>query len=149
MMRAARRAEDGSALVELAVLAPVLIFMLVGLIEIGRYMYFGILATHAARAGVQYAAQTNITAVDGTGTTNAAAQDAAGLPNMQVTRTIVCALDGVVTTCPSSSVASGSQDLVYYVQVQVTSTLTPILRYPGIPTNVPVTATAMMVIGSQ
>ena len=38
-------------MVEFALLAPVFIFMMIGVIEVSRYMYFGIVAAHAARAG--------------------------------------------------------------------------------------------------
>jgi Flp pilus assembly protein TadG len=51
------RAESGTSLVEFAILAPVIIFLLIGVIEIGRFAFFSILAANAARAGAQYGAQ--------------------------------------------------------------------------------------------
>ncbi len=56
-------------MVEFAILAPVFVFLLIGLIEVGRFAFFGILAANAARAGAQYGAQTLSTAADTVGMT--------------------------------------------------------------------------------
>ena len=50
------RSERGTSMVEFALLAPVLILLVVGLIEVGRYTYFGILAAHAAETAARYGA---------------------------------------------------------------------------------------------
>lgn len=149
MTRRLRRADEGSSLVEFALIAPVLIFLLIGLIEVSRYTYFGILAAHAARAGVQYGAQNAVSAIDDAGVQNAVAQDAQNLPNWHVTRTTICTVNGAPTTCPQNSNGALPANLVYFVQVQVTSTLNSLLNYPGIPTNIPVSATATMRVGNQ
>jgi len=51
------RSDRGTSLVEFAIVLPVLMFLLVGLSEFGRFGYYAILAANAARAGVQYGAQ--------------------------------------------------------------------------------------------
>jgi Flp pilus assembly protein TadG len=122
-------------MLEFALVAPVLIFLLIGLIEVGRYTYFGILAANAARAGVQYGAQDLYTAQDKTGMTNAALGDGQNLSN-----------GALVVSCGLSSPAAGT---VYYVKVTVTGTFKSLLNYPGIPTNVPVSGSAMMRVISQ
>jgi Flp pilus assembly protein TadG len=149
MIRRLARADGGTSFIEFAVMAPFVIFLLIGLIEVGRYTYFGILAAHAARAAVQYGAQTTITAMDNTGVTAAATGDAANLPNWHVTRTVVCSISGTITSCPANNVNSVSPNLVYYLEVQVTATFNSLLNYPGIPNSVPVSATALMRIASQ
>ncbi len=66
-LRRALRSERGTSIVEFAILAPVLIFLVIGVIEIGRYMYFGIVAAHMAESGARYGAQSLGTAADVTG----------------------------------------------------------------------------------
>src|SRR4051812_20722057 len=48
---------NGQTIVELALVLPLLLLVLVGVTEIGRYAYFDILVSNAARAGAQYGAQ--------------------------------------------------------------------------------------------
>lgn len=143
------RSQSGSALVEFAVVTPFLVLLLIGLIDVGRYTYYGILAAHAARAAVQYGSENLVTAADTTGMKNAASQDAQNLSNWTVSATAICMLNNQVTTCPASNSLSVSPNLVYYVQVTVTGSFSPLIAYPGIPTNVPVTATTTMRVDSQ
>ena len=51
--------QSGQTLFEMALLVPVILLLLVGVIEIGRYAYIGILVGNAARAGAEYAIQGN------------------------------------------------------------------------------------------
>lgn len=144
-----RNAQSGSAAVEFAVVAPVLVFFLLGLIDVGRYMYYGILASHAARAGVQYGTQTSLTALDNVGISNAALQDAQGLSNFHATATILCTANGASTSCPANNTSSIPTSLVYYVQVNVTGSFNTLIAYPGIPSSVHVTGNSIMRLGSQ
>lgn len=153
MIRSNLRCDRGTSLIEFAIVAPVFILLLIGIIEIGRFTYFAILATHAARAGAQYAAQNLQTAADastgGSNTKNAALQDGQSLSQWTVSSSIICTVSGVVTSCPASNTNSVSPNLVYYVQVQVSGTFNSLLKYPGIPHQVPVTGTAIMPVGNQ
>ncbi len=144
---------SGTSMIEFALLSPVFIFMLIGVIEVSRYMYFAILASHAARAGVQYAAQTTETAADasanGTGTRDAALADAQNLATWTVHSSITCTIAGQSSTCPQNTANAVPANLVYYVQVQVSGTFSSLLNYPGIPHSFPITATAIMPVGNQ
>jgi Flp pilus assembly protein TadG len=51
------RSESGQTLLELAFLVPILLLLLVGVIEVGRYAYLGILIGNAARAGAEFGMQ--------------------------------------------------------------------------------------------
>jgi len=133
-------------MVEFALVLPVFLFLLIGLIEVGRYMRLAILASHAARAAVQYGAQSTFTAADTNGMINAATQDAENLSNWHVYPTHICMTNGAIVTCPAGQPSSTS---AYYVQVEVTGTFTSLLNYPGIPTNIPITSTAVMRLASQ
>lgn len=50
-MRKLLRGSSGSAMVEFAIAMPFLVLLLIGVIELGRYMYFAIVAQHASEAG--------------------------------------------------------------------------------------------------
>lgn len=140
-----RRSEKGTSMVELALIAPVLIFLVIGVIEVGRYMYFGILAAHAAETGAKYGAQNTATALDTTGIKNAVLNDGSNL-DWHVTSSTACSSNGAVVSCPSAEPPSGT---VYYVTVQVTGNFKSLLNYPGIPTAAPVSATATVRISNQ
>jgi Flp pilus assembly protein TadG len=138
------RSDAGTSLIEFALLAPVLIFLLIGLIEVGRYTYFAILASNAARAGVAYGAQNAITAFDATGIQSAALQDAQNITGFSVAPpNVFCSTDGVtVSACPSGT--GPTPPLYYYVQVSVTGTFSSLLNYPGIPNHIPISGSAVM-----
>jgi Flp pilus assembly protein TadG len=141
------RKDDGTSLVEFALVAPVLIFLLIGMIEIGRFGYYAILAANAARAGAQYGSQDLSKAQDTDGIKNAVAQDGQNLSNWNangaITATPLCSVNGgALQTCGAgSSPAAGN---VYYVRVQVTGTFTSLLHYPGLPAQLPVSGSATM-----
>ncbi|GAB6876054.1 TadE family protein [Thermaerobacter litoralis] len=48
--------QRGQALVELAVLLPVLLLILMGVLDLGRYVYTGLTVRHAAREGARFGA---------------------------------------------------------------------------------------------
>jgi Flp pilus assembly protein TadG len=154
-VRALLQSSSGSSLIEFAFAAPVLAFLLIGMIEIGRYEYFSILAANAARAGAQYGAQNLLTAYDNAGITNAAVQDGASLSNWTTSggKIIVnqlCATGGSApTTCSTPWGSSPPQDTIYYVQVQVSGVFTSLLNYPGIPNQLPISGSSTMRVAIQ
>lgn len=60
----ARRTDAGGALVELALVMPVLVLVLVGTIDFGRVFHTSQALNDAARAGAQYGAQSPATSGD-------------------------------------------------------------------------------------
>jgi hypothetical protein len=147
-MRGFIRSQDGTSVVECAILAPVFVFLLIGLIEIGRYAFFAILAAHAAHAGVQYGAQDNRTAADNSGMIYAAREDAPVVSSWRVNATHLCSTGGsALGSCGAS--ASLPTDTIYYVKVRVSGTFAPLLDYPGIPNNVGISGSAVMRVASQ
>lgn len=154
-MRSAWRADAGASLVEFAVAAPIVAFLLVGLIEIGRFAFFSILAANAARAGAQYGAQDLTTAFDTTGIQSAAVQDGENLSNWTgqgggITVQQLCAVGGASPQpCTTSQTAGPPQDTIYYVKVQVTGVFNSLLDYPGIPNSVPISGSSMMRVVTQ
>jgi Flp pilus assembly protein TadG len=134
------RACSGQTVVEVALLLPLLLLLLVGVIEIGRYAYFDILISNAARAGAQYGAQSLIQAADVAGIRTAAQND--GLAAMTITATQQCGCAaGALGGCPTGAVCP--QPLVY-VQVTATDRYNSLFRYPGIPRSLRLTSTVTM-----
>ncbi len=140
------RSQSGAAIVEFAIVAPVLIFLVIGLIEIGRYMYFGIVAAHAAEAGAVYASQTIATSRDLDGTKSAVSSDSSSITWTTVAPVPYCSQSGATVACPTTNntTLDTSNGLVYYVTVKVQGTLNTLLNYPGIPNGIPLTASATM-----
>ncbi|MBV8644303.1 MAG: pilus assembly protein, partial [Candidatus Eremiobacteraeota bacterium] len=102
-----RRDERGSALAEMAVVTPLLLFLLAGTVELGRFSTYGVGVAGAARAGVQYGAQNLATASDTTGMQNAATADASGITGVTATASQFCqCADGSTSTCLASDCAS-------------------------------------------
>jgi Flp pilus assembly protein TadG len=147
------RSQSGAAMVEFAIALPFLVFMVIGVVEVGRYMYFGILAAHAAEAAAEYGSQTLATAADTTGIKNAASADSAGLSTFLASPAPLCLQTSGETgstpapvTCPTGTPPAGT---IEYVQVTVTGTFHSLLNYPGMPNSLPVTASTTMRIQDQ
>jgi Flp pilus assembly protein TadG len=133
-------------LIEFAILLPVLAFFLIGMIDVGRATYYGILASNAARAGAAYGSQYLWTATDSGGINGAVAQDA---PNVSwtVNAQSLCSVNGSsLTTCATSNTPSNT---VYYVKVNVTGSFTPLISYPGIPNPIPISGQALTRVTTQ
>src|SRR5271157_3474851 len=69
------RFQSGQSLYEVALLTPFLLALLLGVIELGRFAYLGILVANAARAGAAYGAQSLAQAADGGSMQTAAKND--------------------------------------------------------------------------
>jgi Flp pilus assembly protein TadG len=145
-MKSLLKSENGSSLLEFALVLPVLCVLLIGLIDLGRAGYYGILASGAARAGAQYGAQTLGTAGDTAGMQNAVTTDAPGV-TWTTTATPLCSVNGGPLI--SCGLGGNLQNTVYYVKVHVTATFTSLIQYPGIPHQVPVGGDSVMRVTTQ
>lgn len=146
--------QRGAALLEFAFALPVLVLLLIGLVEYGRYAYFAIEIGNAAHAGALYGAQSPITADNLTGMKNAAIDDG---QNSVAPLTISSVAAQYVCTCwtgtsetpsPPTAAACGLQCAagrnVTFAQVTVTATMSPLFNYSalGAPSSWTVTRTA-------
>jgi Flp pilus assembly protein TadG len=140
-----RAAQSGQALLEVALVTPLLLLLAVGIIEIGRYAYYSILVADAARAGAQYGAQNLATAADTAGIQTAAENDGQSLPELKVTVQQECGCTGssIGGACPATSCASPNHSLVY-VKVTVTGKFKSLFKYPGIPKSIHCDSTELM-----
>ena len=114
--------EAGSAILELALVVPMLAFVLIGAAELGRIAYAAIEVSNAARAAVAFAAQGPTTAMQ-TGTIASGTNDAIALaarneaPNVTdlvttATETCICetinTTTGAITQNPITGACGGS-----------------------------------------
>jgi Flp pilus assembly protein TadG len=158
------RNDSGQSLLELALLLPMLIAMLLGVIELGRYAYISILVANAARAGAAYGAQSLEQSVDTLGIQAAAESDFRNQVNGQDAGTLIvlppvisCGCDsngtigngnvGPACSTPSNPGAgncgSGTHWVVM-VSVTASGTFNSLFNYPGIPSTLTVSSTATL-----
>jgi Flp pilus assembly protein TadG len=128
---AGMKSEAGTALVELAIAAPLLLLLLLGAVGMATVIYDSIAVENAAMAGVQYGAKTTITAADTTGIQNAAA---AAAPSLSLTTTpstsCICS-DGASSACQPTDCPNGASiETILTVSTQVT--VTPSVYFPGL-----------------
>jgi Flp pilus assembly protein TadG len=146
-LRTLCNANDGSALVEMAFVVPVLLLLVMGAIDFGRAYYLKIEVTNAAHAGAEYGSQNSS---DTGGMTTAARQSASDVPNLTVTTaTWGCECsDGTsysehcspAPTCTASSYRDTNS--VKRVQVTAQSVYTTLMPWPHIPSSITLTSTA-------
>jgi Flp pilus assembly protein TadG len=137
-------AENGQTLLEVALLTPLLLLLLVGIFEVGRFAYYSIEVSNAARAAVQYGAQSLADARDTVGLKQAAMNDSPDLSGLTVTPTVLCACSespSAYVACPALGCAGHP---VVFVQVNTTANITPFFHYPGFPTTFPANGHAIM-----
>jgi len=149
-------AQSGQSMVEFAIVLPLLLLLLVGVIDMGQYAYVAILVGNAARAGVAYGSQNHNTAGDPPTYIILAAkndyqsngQDPSGLT---VTKNYVCGCDnaGTITaTDCTNGICPVGQNKIVSLQVTAQGSYDAIFGFPGIPSPLVVTRSAIMRIGA-
>jgi Flp pilus assembly protein TadG len=145
--------QSGQSLVELALITPILLLLVIGTVEMGRYATLSILVGNAARAGADFGAQNPTTAGDQTGISNAALADLKDISSFKtqpkINSEFICGCDngGAIIPTPETQNAclttcSVSSHLVTSVQVTVIGTFSSMFSYPGIPSPLTITSTA-------
>lgn len=154
--------QSGQSLIEVALLTPLLLAMVLGAIELGRYAYLAILVGNAAHAGAFYGAQGPAQAADTAGILRAADNDYQN-NGQDVTTLIVSSTDGCgcdnggtltylgtttgacsTTNIDPTTACSGSGNWVVTVSVTASGTFNSLFSYPLIPNKITVTRTATM-----
>ena len=129
----------GQAVTEFALIAPLSFLLFVGCLDFGRVFYNAMAVTHAARAGAQYGAQSNILSVDNAGITQAALAAAGDVQGLTVNPAQCCQCanqngctggSGTVN-CITGTCTEGAPQL--FVQVTAQKTFTTLFPYPGVP----------------
>ena len=108
------RSQSGQTLLEVALMLPLLLLLIVGVIELGRYAYITILVGNAARAGAAYGAQNGGTSVDTAGIITAADNDfqnnGQNLSKLTVSSVVSCGCDNAGTLTVDFTTAAGCSD---------------------------------------
>ena len=141
-----KRQEKGAAVAELAVTLPLLVFIMVGAVDLGRLWADVISVSNAAHAGAQYGAQSEAAASYTAGIEGAVFYDLGTTsdadPDLDVTAESYCECsDGRTVACDAHC---GFPDPTprKYVDVAIDRTFRPMLNYPGFPRVVNVTVAA-------
>lgn len=146
------------AMVEFVLIVPVLILLVVGLVEVGRFTYYSIVVGNAARAGAQYGAQSLTTAIDSTGMATAATTDGQNnIHNITAQGNDVCTCWNGTTGTESPSppthaqcgLACATGRNVTYVQVNTSGTFNALLNWYQLPSTFTVSAQAIMRVRPQ
>jgi Flp pilus assembly protein TadG len=125
--------QDGGATVETALCMPVLVLLLAGIVDFGRFSQCRLVVASSAHAGAQYGSQSSITAQDISGMEAAATNDA---PNVTASAFsyYVCATGSPPATTYSGQTMAQQRIIqngcatthqLLYVVVSTTTTFTP------------------------
>jgi Flp pilus assembly protein TadG len=165
---------EGQSLVEFALLLPIMMLLMLGVLEVGRAIFITIKVTNGATAGAVYGSQNPTAAQDSQGITTAVTCDINTVTFRSPYQPPTCNSNGSiqVTTqsfsgcyCANSEAVSCSnplsglgdcagpsgglsceegQILVECVQVTTNATFLPLFRYPGLPSSFQANGSAIM-----
>jgi Flp pilus assembly protein TadG len=123
-----RRNDSGQAVLEVALIAPFVILLLIGAIDLGRLSQFDTKLAASARAGAQFGASNLVNAANDAGMVAAAQSEAQGTILPTVTASSYCeCYGGTATTCTVGVCASTHRLL--FVMVTASGTFVPIFHY--------------------
>lgn len=126
---------------------PVLFLLICGAIDFGRAYYTAIEVASAAHAGALYGAQ-NPTDISGMET--AANHDASDMSAIQSSAVHGCeCADGSSSVSSCTSTPSCPDNYVNYVAVTATYTYAPLIKYPGIPSQITLSSTSRLRVGGD
>lgn len=130
---ALRRSERGQALIETAIVAPVLVTLMIGAADLARVARASIAVANAAKAGAQYGAQNGFTAQDATGIATAASNEASNL-TLTTTSSYACVCsDGTASTCQNTDCSTSHMEETLTVHTQ--ASVTPLIHLPLLPST--------------
>ncbi len=133
-------------MVEVTLMLPVLALLLLVALDFARMFNMSMAVTDAARAGAQWGAQNPASAANVLGMEQAACNsmvDISCTPGTNTTASSFCQCAGSSATisCTSPGVCTNVQN---FVTVTATATFNTVVPYPGLPSSVPLTASATM-----
>lgn len=137
-----QRGEQGNAVVEFALLVPILTLLLVGVVDVGRVIDANARLNNGVTAGLRYA----MADAYAQGAIETAAIMGSGFDNGEVTArySMFCQCpDGSALVC-SSQCGQGYKRI--YVQVDMTHTVTSLFHYPGLGDSMPVSRSGVLQI---
>ena len=137
------RFRRGIATIEFALIAPLILLLLAGILDYTMLLRTAIVAADAARAGAQYGSLSAANAANLTGIQTAALAAAPDIRGLTATAAKSCQCsNGSVVNCGTGSCPSGP--VRTYVQVTVQVTAKAIFSYAPLPFTGTVSAQASM-----
>jgi Flp pilus assembly protein TadG len=121
------RRNDGSMLLEFALVSPLVCLMLIGMADLGRFGLQKSALLQGARAGAQY----GIMVQGDTTNTNTTAQNATGLTGVTATSTYFYECTAGVSV-PAGTVCGSGQTLKTYLTVTVSKSFASIMASGGV-----------------
>ena len=159
------RPESGQSLAEVALVASLLLLLLLGVTDLGRYAYISILVGNAARAGAAFGAQGLAQSADTTDIQTAAYNDfqhnGQSVSSLTVSSSDSCGCDngGTVTTAACTGCAAGATTgcgscasgghWVVMVSVTASGTYSGLFQYPGVPSSIAISRMCTMRVAQQ
>lgn len=140
-------AEQGSSLIEIAMVLPMLLVILMGCVDLGRYFYLANEVAGAAHSGAVYGSQH---ASDTTNMVNAAKLDAPNVTGLTVNATWGCECpDGTNASANCAATPTCSTSMVYYATVKASATYSALFPWQGLPSPLTLTSSATMRSNTQ
>lgn len=125
--------EQGSSLVELALVLQLLLLVLVVMVDLGRAYYYAISISSAAHAAAVYGLKNS---TDVSGMELAASSSASDITTLSTSVSYGCECsDGSSVVLDCSTPPSCSNNYVNFVSATTTATFKPLLPYPGMPAS--------------
>ena len=142
-MQGRRRKQSGNAMIEVALMAPWIFFLFVGILDFGFYAYAAICTQNAARVAAQRAAQDQFQRTQAIACQTVLAEMKA-LPNMSGVVTCATTTGAMTSALPlavpapqvlDSTTTPASADGFQSVKVSVTYRAIPMIPIPGLLTG--------------
>ena len=141
--------QQGAAVLEVAVMLPILLVLLLGAIDLGRAASDALTIQSAAQAGAQYGSLDSLRAKDTAGIRTAVLDDlgdssVAQYVGIEILRYCNCEGENGNINCDTGSCMTPGLALRTYVQVTLTHDFTTIIDYPCLPHPVPLRQSTYM-----
>ncbi|MBZ5618191.1 MAG: pilus assembly protein [Acidobacteriia bacterium] len=128
--------------VEFALVAPLILLLLAGVLDFGALVRTAICVADAARAGAQYGSLSLANSSNTTGIQTAAVNAAPDIAGMTATAVKSCQCPGGASVSCSGTCTGGK--MLVYVQVTARATCNPMFSYSGLPFSGAVSSKASM-----
>ncbi len=127
LSRRLRADRGGNLMIEFALALPILFFLLVGLLDLGRFSLQKSAMLQGAREGAQY----GIIAPTETANINTTAQNASGLSGVTASNVVFCeCVSGTTVACTTSgspTTCAGGATLKKYITVSATASFSSVM----------------------
>jgi Flp pilus assembly protein TadG len=128
-----RGTDYGGAMVEFAVVFPVLVLLLIGAADFGRVFFTAIAVSNAARAGAEMGARTSADAFGpATNITNFAASDGADAGSITLSTVTTCRCGETDVSCAGTPLCVTYGPPRVFVEVTASKSVGLLIPYPGV-----------------